>query len=312
MTEHLTFVGLAAGFVAGLLAKRYRWVGESTPHYLNTFIINVALPAMILLKVPALVLDANALVPVASAWLVILVTASLVWLLGRLNNWPATTVGALMLVVPLTNSAYLGLPLLNAFTNDAVVAYGAFYDQFGNFVALAVYAPIVVALSGGDQNAADKPTGTMTLLTGALRRLFTFTPFPVLLVATLLMSADTLPDWSQTPLSLLASVMGPLAAFIVGFSLRFTVPRSLRGPLFTGLLLRLMFAPMLVWGVATLFPVTRDATTASVLQAAMPSMITAGLVGIAAGFSERLIVAMLSLGTLLSVLTLGVLFTILV
>jgi predicted permease len=66
-----------------------------------------------------------------------------------------------------------------------------------------------------------------------------------------------------------------------------------------------------VWAAASLVPVAADAVTASVLQAAMPCMITAGLVGIAAGFSERLIVAMLSLSTALSVLTLGVLFWVL-
>jgi len=41
----------------------------------------------------------------------------------------------------------------------------------------------------------------------------------------------------------------------------------------------------------------------SVLQAAMPCMITAGLVGIAAGFSERLIVALIAYSTLIGLIT---------
>ncbi len=64
----------------------------------------------------------------------------------------------------------------------------------------------------------------------------------------------------------------------------------------------------LVGSVRGTFSFAEPAVTASVLQAAMPCMITAGLVGIAAGFSERLIIAMLSVSTLLSVVTLGTLF----
>lgn len=299
----MTFVLMAAGFIVGLLASRFRWVGASTPRYINNFIINIALPAMILLKVPALILDANALVPVASAWLVILGSALAIWALGKLNNWPENITGALLLVVPLSNSAYLGLPLLNLFTNDAVVAYGALYDQFGNFLALAVYAPIVIAVWGRQQDGS----GALNVRR-IVQKMFGFAPFPVLLIAVAFMTADTLPDWSVRPLEMLAATMGPLAAFIVGFALRFSVPASLRGPLACGLVVRLLAAPALVWLIARLLPLAEPAVTASVLQAAMPSMITAGLVGIAAGFSERLIVAMLSASTLLSAVTLSLAF----
>ncbi|MFK8032321.1 MAG: AEC family transporter [Gammaproteobacteria bacterium] len=299
----MTFVLLSAGFVAGLLASRFRWVGASTPQYLNAFIINVALPAMILLKVPGLVLDANALVPVASAWLVILGSALAVWILSRIYKWSNRITGALLLVVPLSNSAYLGLPLLNVFTNDVVVAYGALYDQFGNFLALAIYAPIVVAIWGGQNSGAETVN-----VSNVVRKMFSFVPFPVLLVAVGLMTSETLPDWSVQPLELLAATMGPLAAFIVGFALRFSIPVSLRTPLVSGLVLRLLAAPALVWLVACFLPLAEPAVTASVIQSAMPSMITAGLVGIAAGFSERLIVAMLSASTLLSVVTLSGVF----
>ncbi len=134
----MTFALMAAGFVAGLLVARFFSLSHTAPERINVFIINVALPAMILLKVPSLVIDANALVPVASAWLVILGTALIICVLAKINNWPASTLGALLLVVPLTNTAYLGLPLMNALSNDTVVAYGALYDQFGTFLGLAL------------------------------------------------------------------------------------------------------------------------------------------------------------------------------
>lgn len=298
---------LVAGFAVGLLAKRLRWVDPATPQWLNHFIINLALPAMILLKVPTLVLDGNALVPVAAAWLVILSSAGVLLILARYYRWSPDILGALLLVVPLTNSAYLGLPLLNALTSDVMVAYGAFYDQFGNFLALSVYAPAVIALVGNDTIDGRSRVRARDVVL----RMMSFIPFPVLVVSVAFLDANSLPDWSLPGLELLAATMGPLAAFIVGFSLRFSVPASLQVPLAAGLCLRLVFAPALVWIVAAPLPLAPPAVAASVLQAAMPSMITAGLIGIAAGYSERLIVAMLSLSTVLSLITLSGLFRVL-
>lgn len=304
----MTFALLAAGLVAGMLAARFRWAGTAAPQRINAFIINIALPAMILLKVPGLELNAHAAVPVLAAWGVISVSAFCVWSLGRFYRWDRSITGALLLVVPLTNSAYLGLPLLNVFFDDVVVAFGAFYDQFGNFVALSVYAPIVAAVYANpdDENVEHRAPG----FTGVLVKLFSFAPFPVLLICVVFLSEGMIPDWTKPVLGALAALMGPLAAFIVGYSLKFTVPRSLRVPLFYGLGLRLLVGPVIAWGIVVLLGNSAPALTASVLQAAMPTMITAGLVGIAAGFSERLIVAMISISTLLSVASLTALFAV--
>lgn len=305
------FALLAAGLIAGLLAARYRLVGSAAPQRINTFIINIALPAMILLSVPALRLDASAMVPVAASWSVILGSALAVWSLGTYRGWSRQSMGALLLVVPLTNSAYLGLPLLNVLTNDTVTAYGAFYDQLGNFLALSLYAPLVVAVYANTDDSDHAFSLGRTLKT-----LLSFVPFPVLLLSVLFLSADTLPGWTRAPLSMLASLMGPLAAFIVGFSLKFSVPKTLWEPLVAGLGLRLILGPLIaLLVVSAMRPhapgMVEPVLVASVLQAAMPSMITAGLMGIAAGFSERLIIAMISLSTLLSVGTLTALFLIL-
>jgi len=132
----------------------------------------------------------------------------------------------------------------------------------------------------------------------------------VLVIAATLMSDDKLPGWSLSPLKLLAASMGPLAAFSIGFSLQFKIPSSLKTPLTAGLILRLLVAPALVYSATQFFLLSGPAVTASVVQAAMPSMITAGLIGIAAGYSQKLIIAMLGVSTLLSLVTLSALFTV--
>lgn len=294
---------LLGALVLGWFARRYTSLPADAPMALNTYIINIALPAMILLKVPLLQLNAEALVPVISALIVILGSAALVLLLARRLQWSPEILGASLLVVPLSNSAYLGLPLLDALRGAEVVAYGALYDQFGNFLALAIYAPFVIALIGtGEQGIGVKQV---------LFRLITFVPFPALMLALFVLTPETIPDAVVPALTFLSKTMAPIAAFIVGFALRFAVPLTLIQPLVIGMSIRLLIAPVAVWFVTDALGVGGSAQIASVLQAGMPCMITAGLMGIAAGFSERLIVAMLAYSTLFGIFSVMVLNTLL-
>jgi len=286
---------LLLGLVAGWLAARYTSLPASAPSMLNSYILNAALPATILLNVPLLTINSTALVPVVSAWSVILGSALLVYVLSRVLRWSAAVTGALLLVVPLSNSAYLGLPLLDALRGSEAMAYGALYDQLGNFLALAVYAPIVVSLYGN--------SGQPKTIKKILFSVFSFVPFPVLLVALFVMTPDTLPDVLRMPLTLLSKTMAPMASFIVGFSLRFLLPQALLPPFFIALGIRLLLAPALVFMVTRALGLSDAVQYGSVLQAAMPCMITAGLVGIAAGFSERLIVALIAYSTLIGLIT---------
>ncbi len=290
---------LGAGLLAGLIVRRLRWFDAAAPDRINAFIIYLALPALILLRVPSLELERAALLVVGCAWLVILGSAALVLLAARALRWPREVTGALLLVVPLSNSAYLGLPLIDALLAPEALPYAILYDQLGNFMALAVYASVVIAMWGGH---GPRPTAS-----GVLRRVVSFPPFVAVLVALFLMPA-TLPDWAHGPLALLAATMGPLAMFIVGLQLELRVSRELRGPLVFATLARLLVAPLIVVAAAALLPLDGVAYHATLAQSAMPPMITAGLMGMAAGFSRPLIVAVLGVATLASAATLLALF----
>ncbi|MFK8013831.1 MAG: AEC family transporter [Gammaproteobacteria bacterium] len=290
---------LALGFTAGLLMRRTKLNHPLAPDLINGTIINFALPAMILLRVPALDLTPEALTPVFLAWGVIATTALMVWTLSRRLQWSREVTGALLLVVPLSNSAYLGLPLISAIASDEIVGYAILYDQIGNFMAVAIYASVVIALLS---RQAETPT-----VGSVVRRIVLFPPFLVTVLA-LLIRPDMLPGWAIGPLTLLGATMGPLAMLIVGLQLEWALPAALRQPLAIGASIKLVGAPLIATAAAMLIGSASAAGQASVLQAAMPSMITAGLLGIAAGFSRTLIVAMIGLTTLASALSLPLVF----
>ena len=50
-----------------------------------------------------------------------------------------------MLVSILTNSSFLGIPIINAYMGETALPYIMIYDQFGTFLAFALYGTFIVS-----------------------------------------------------------------------------------------------------------------------------------------------------------------------
>jgi predicted permease len=295
----MTFALLGLGLLLGLFARHARVLPSAASDWINGLIINIALPAMILLRVPAIELNREALIPMALAWCVILASAASVAWLGRVFRWPREILGAMLLVVPLSNTAYLGLPLIDALCEPAVLPYAILYDQIGNFMGVAIYASVVVALLGSDSDAVS--------VSGIAKRVFLFPPFLSAVIA-LALPPDAVPVTVLPVLQWLATAMGPMAMFLLGVQLETTVPAPMRRAVVVGGGIKLLAAPALVVGLAVVFDLRGPAVAGTLLQSAMPPMITAGLIGIAAGFSRAVIVALTGVASVASIATLPVAF----
>ena len=168
------FLIIATFLSLGILARHLFTVPEKAPIYINHFIINVALPAVILLKLPELPLDRTVLLPMLVPWLVALPLIGAVVAFARRRGWPRDVVGALVMLVLYGNTSYFGFPMVRAFFGDGAMPYAIMFDQLGNFVMLAIFAPLILA----HFNPVDKPAAW-----AMVRRIFGFPPFIALLVA---------------------------------------------------------------------------------------------------------------------------------
>jgi len=130
----------------GFLARRVISDPAYIVKWLNNFIIYLAMPALILLKVPSLALSADMMIPAGVAWAWFLVGAALVLAISRLLSWPRATEGAMLLLVTMGNTSFLGYPMVSAFFNDNVLGYAIFFDQLGSFLILSTFGLIVIAL----------------------------------------------------------------------------------------------------------------------------------------------------------------------
>jgi malate permease and related proteins len=278
----------------GVVLGQLRLLPEATGDVLDAVLIRVALPGLILAVVPGIELDAGLLVPAVAAWGTLLLLAGSVWLLARLSRLDARTTGTLLLVVPLANSSFLGFPAVEALLGADHLPAAVVYDQLGSFLALATYGAVVAAAYGH----AEAP-GVRDMV----RRVVAFPPFVALVVAALLIPVGV-PGPLDAVVTQLGATVTPLAMLAVGLRLRLE-PGGWRPGLMAGALtLRLVVAPAAVYAVALLAGAGGTAWSTSVLESAMPPMVTASVLASQVGLDGRLGARLVGVGVLASMATL--------
>jgi predicted permease len=284
----LTMLGL------GMLFARLRALPDNSPEVLNRVVLYVCLPAAVLTYVPRLHLDASLVGLMATPWLLMLASWTLVSLATRLCGFARDVHAVLLICVTLANSSFIGYPMVRALLGDAALPYAVVYDQFGTFVLLSTFGLYVIARYSG-----DTPPSAVQVLA----RIAKFPPLWALLFAVVLMPAQP-PGWIGTALKQLADAMLPLVMLAVGLSIRLRLSRSELAPLGIGLLLKLAVMPALAVPLAWLFGLHGTMLQVNVLESAMPTMITAAALAISHQLAPRLAAAMVGYGILLSLLTL--------
>jgi predicted permease len=295
MEQTLPFLILLA---AGQIMRRIPGFPVDTDRSLNLYVIYVALPALVLVQVPKLVLNRELLAPLLMPWLVVLVSGSLVWLLCRVLGWSREITGALLLMVPLGNTSFLGIPMVEMFFGSPGVKYAILYDQFGSFLALSTYGTFILALYGGGEGVS---------WAGTVRKIVLFPPF-IALVASLALRPVAFPAWLVSMLELTARSLVPVVLVAIGFQMRLRMPVSELLPFSVGLATRLVIIPLIFILACRVAGLTGPAIHVSLLETAMPSMVTAGALASIAGLQPRLTSALVGYGILASFITLPLMF----
>ena len=296
------FILITAYLLLGMGIRRLSKFPRDTGTVLYLYVIYIALPAVVLLKIPQLSWSASLLVPALLPWLMLALSAMAVLLLARLLHWSRAVTGCLLLLVPMGNTSFLGIPMVRAFFGEAAISYAVIYDQLGSFLALATYGSLIIAWYGGE---ASRPS-----LRDVGLRIVTFPPFIALLLAVLLKPIAYPPVFIKL-LEALAATLVPVVMIAVGFQL---TPRLSRGsmlPLTAGLALKLVAAPLIALLLCRVAGLNGEAVGVAIFESGMPPMVSAGALAIMAGLAPELTAALVGAGILLSFLTLPLLFQLL-
>ena len=288
-------------FLLGWFVKTIRPMPVAVTAWADKYVLQIALPAVIIAKISTVTFDADVVLPVAVAWSVMLVSIVAVLVASRIFKWSRSLTGALLLVGVLGNTSFLGLGMVESLLGGDHLASAIAYDQVGTFVGLALWGSFVASTYGAGESGW-RPV---------LKRLSRFGPFLALL-ASLVFRVIDLPADVYSILNGVGKTVAPVAMCALGLRFTLNVSRSVQGPALFGLISKMAVLPGLVYVVAAIVGSPLDlAWSTSILQAAAPPMVTAGVVAVGAGLSAELVAYMVGVGTLVSFVSLPLLSIIL-
>lgn len=285
----LVTVVLGAFFVGWLIRSRVA-IPAAMMKWGDRWVLDVALPVLVLSKMSRTAVDSTLVIPVASAWGAMGLCAFLVVIAGRIRAWDEHTVGALLLVGVLGNTSFLGLGLVEGLLGSGHVASALAYDQPGTFLGLATYGSFVASRHGA---------GRWDVRT-IVARLIRFMPFVALVLSIPVRVLHPNQQWYDVA-DAIGKTVAPVAMGLVGLRFTLRVSQRVREPATVGLIIKMIIVPAAVVVAAVIAgDLGGIAWGASILQSAMPPMVTAGVVAIGAGLDEDLVVFMVGVGTLVS------------
>lgn len=270
------FIVIFACMIAGILCKRLKTFPQNSAQTLNSFIVFLSFPSLVLSQLPLLLKNMSFQglwwLPVSMAWITFALAFAFFSIIGKKLNWSNAKIGALILTAGLGNTSFVGFPILEALIGPHAIPIGVLVDQPGSFLVLSTLGITTASIFSG-----GKVTSSLIA-----KRVFSFPPFIALLLSVLwvqfgLVASDTL----LPPLSKIASTLVPLALFSVGFQLNFNI-KILRKR-WLGLSLGLIFKLICIPAFFSFFYIkilggSDLATQVTVIESAMASMITSAIV----------------------------------
>jgi predicted permease len=280
----------------GVAVARFFKPPPGLAQHLNWWVLNIALPALVLDLIPRIRFDPSLWFLVAAQWLVFAGAWLLFSRLGPRLGWARERIGALILVAGLGNTSFMGYPLIDALRGKEGLALAVVADQVGCFIALAVGGIAVTAVYAGRKLMPEE----------IARRILLFPAFLSLLLGIAVGALGGWPDAVHGVLERVGATLTPLALFSVGLQFRLHLGRSQLGALGLGLGWKLLAAPLLCLGLGLALGVSGLVLTVGVLQAAMAPMISAAILADQYRLEPPLANTVLGAGILISLVTVPV------
>jgi len=288
-----------------LIGRGLKYIPEfslNTGKTLNSFVIYVSFPALVMLKINDLTFSTALFVPLLLPWAVLAVSAVFVRLLASTFKWSRTVTGCLLLLIPLGNTSFFGFPMVETFFGPDSLPYAVLYDQTGSFLGLVTYGTVILALFGnGDTRVSAKIIA---------RKIVFFPPFLAGLIALLFHGTTYHPAVTRL-LESLAVTLVPTVMIAVGFQISFRQARGHALPLTLGLTLKLIIVPLLALLAFRAMNMDGESVRVSIFEAGMPPMVTAGALALQADLAPELAAALVGFGIVASCATLPLLYSLL-
>ncbi|SNR34905.1 AEC family transporter [Flavobacterium sp. ov086] len=287
----------------GLLLQRVKAFPTNIYKVLNKIVVYFCLPAITLYHIPKIKWSNELLFPIASGWICFILAFIFFHFLGRRFGWSNKLIGCLILTAGLSNSSFLGYPIIEALFGKKGLETAVLVDQPGTFVVVSTLGVFVAAFySKGSPNAIS-----------IIKKVLLFPPFLTFVVACLMNVSDYQFDVTiQSVLLKTGSLVTPLALLSVGLQLQFDRRSQHWKFLRLGLFFKLILSPLIIFVLYVfIFNQHSEAIKVTLIEVAMAPMITGAILASTYGLKPRLSSMMIGFGIPISFLTIAIWYLIL-
>ena len=283
----------------GLILQNVRNFPVEAPKALNAYLIYVVLPAVSLLHISKLNLGLELLLPVSVGWIIFTITWILFGYLGKRFHWDEKTIGCLIICGGLSNTGFIGYPVIEAIYGAEGLKIAVLIDQTGSFLVVSSLAIIVASLYGSEKMRKRDISKQMLL----------FPPFLFFIMALLLnIFQIEIRGVVEKVLESFSATLTPIALIAVGLQIKIKISDIKDNFLWYGLAHKLILIPTLIYAIYHWIPTENPDQNlifkVSVMEAAMASMITSSIIATNYNLRPKLASLLVGVGIPLSVITL--------
>ena len=281
----------------GLILQHVKQFPTSIYKVLNKIVIYLCLPAITLYHIPKIKWSNELLFPIGAGWIAFLLAFVFFHFLGKKLGWSNKLIGCLILTAGLSNSSFLGYPIIEALYGKKGLETAILVDQPGTFVVVSTLGVFVAAFySKGSPDAWS-----------ICKKIIFFPPFITFVAACLLNVFEYDLELNvQSFLLKIGSLVTPLALLSVGLQLTFDRRSQHWRFLRLGLFFRLILTPFIIMVLYVfVFNQHSEPIKITIMETAMAPMITGAILASTYGLKPKLSSMMIGFGIPISFLTLA-------
>ncbi|MDR7210741.1 AEC family transporter [Flavobacterium piscis] len=282
----------------GLLLQRVKWFPTHIYKFLNKVVIYFCLPAITLYHIPKIKWNNELLFPIGAGWLTFILAFVFFHFLGKRLGWSNKLIGCLILTAGLSNSSFLGYPIIEALYGKKGLETAVLVDQPGTFVVVSTLGVFVAAFySKGSPNTFE-----------IIKKIIFFPPFITFVLACLMNVFQYDFDFNfQFVFLKIGSLVTPLALLSVGLQLNFDRKSRHWKFLRLGLFFKLILVPFVILVLYVfIFKQHSEPIKITIMETAMAPMITGAILASTYGLKPKLSSMMVGFGIPISFVTLTV------
>ena len=257
---------------------------------LNWWVLNIALPALVLELIPRVHFEKQLWFLPVAMWLVFAGAWAFFAALGRMLGWSRARTGAVILAAGLGNTALVGFPLIEALRGKEGMALAVHHRS----------ARLPDRAGGRRDHGRGDLSGGKPEPRVIAKRILYFPAFHAMILGFIVGALGGFPAELDAVFARIGATLTPVALFSIGAQFNLHLDRSRLGATASALGWKLALAPLVIYALGLAFGIEGLVLSVAVLQAAMAPMVFTAILADQYGLEKDVTSMALGAGILIS------------